>query len=136
MKTDYTHDAAGRVTVVDHQSDLGISLLKLSYDYDNLDLPVTLTEEDALNVPATTYVTYENRETDRSSRLFATSAPRGQPSTCSPGRAPSRSRRGLHSRFSAMLFGAGGLALFLIPAPFATGAGKRSLQVQLELPIG
>jgi len=135
LNIDYTHDAAGQVTVVDHLSDPGISPLKLSYDYDNLDFPVTLTEEDALNVAATTCVTYENRETDRSSCLLAASAFRGQPSTRSPGRAPSRSRRALRSRFSAM-FGAGASALFLFPAAFGTHAGKRSLQTQLELPIG
>ncbi len=42
-------------------NDLGISLLELKYDYDNRDLPVTLTEEGTFNVPATTLFTYDNR---------------------------------------------------------------------------
>ncbi len=42
-------------------NDLVVSLLKLNYGYDNLDLPVTLTEEDALNVLAITDFTYDNR---------------------------------------------------------------------------
>ncbi|MCH7994497.1 MAG: hypothetical protein IIB57_08630 [Planctomycetes bacterium] len=60
-RTEYAYDAAGRVTVIDHQNDSGISLLKLSYDYDKRDLPVTVTEEDLLNVLATTTFTYDNR---------------------------------------------------------------------------
>ena len=42
-------------------NDLGISLLELTYGYDNRDLPITLTEEGTFNVPATTLFTYDNR---------------------------------------------------------------------------
>ena len=60
-RTKYIFDAAGRVTVIDHRNDLGLSLLKLSYEYNNRDLPVKLTEEDALNVLARMHFTYDNR---------------------------------------------------------------------------
>ena len=60
-KTEYAYDAAGRVTVIHHRNDLGLSLLKLSYDYNKRGFPTTVTEVDALNVLATTIFTYDNR---------------------------------------------------------------------------
>jgi len=44
-QTEYTYDAAGRLTVIDHRDDLGVSFLKLTYGYDNRDLPTSITEE-------------------------------------------------------------------------------------------
>lgn len=51
----------GGVTAIDHQNDLAVSLLKLSYKYNNRDLPVKLTEQDAFNVLARMDFTYDNR---------------------------------------------------------------------------
>jgi len=50
-QTKYTYDAAGRLLVIDHRDGAGVSYLKLTYEYNNRDLPTRLTEEAGL-VPA------------------------------------------------------------------------------------
>jgi len=63
-QTKYTYDAAGRLSVIDHRDDSGISFLKLSYEYNNRDLPTSITEEGGL-VPvqvATTDFGYDARD--------------------------------------------------------------------------
>ncbi|MCH8147932.1 MAG: RHS repeat protein [Planctomycetes bacterium] len=60
-RTEYTYDAAGRVTVIDHRNDLGLSLLTLNYVYDKRNLPTRVTEVHWLNPDTITNFTYDNR---------------------------------------------------------------------------
>ena len=66
----YTYDAARRVTQIEHRALLGQMFCRLEYTYDGRDLPLTLTESDAVGWTATVLFSYNARD-----RLTGVGAP-------------------------------------------------------------